>query len=73
MLAKFPSATPPHDAHDVAQLTAGLQSCLALADKLHLDMVAIHVEQARAWLVDHGLECPAGPKPSSEPHHDQQP
>ncbi|MCT8002537.1 hypothetical protein NZL82_11680 [Sphingomonas sanguinis] len=57
----------------MAQLTAGLQSCLALADKLHLDMVAIHVEQARAWLVDHGLECPAGPKPSSEPHHDQQP
>ncbi|WP_309701165.1 MULTISPECIES: hypothetical protein [unclassified Sphingomonas] len=37
-------------------LVAGMRSCLALADRLDLPMVGIHLEQGRSWLIAHGYD-----------------
>ena len=57
MLAKLTNAAPQDDAEAKAELMAGLGACLALADELDLAMVAIHIEQARTWLIDHGADA----------------
>lgn len=62
MLAKLTNATLQDHAKDMSELVAGLQSCLALADKLDLAMVGIHIEQACSWLIDHGVEEPLEPR-----------
>ena len=41
-------------ANDVSELVVAVRACLARADRLALPMVAIHLEQARAWLIEHG-------------------
>ncbi|MDZ7283477.1 hypothetical protein N4G62_15720 [Sphingomonas sanguinis] len=46
-------------------LVASLRSCLTLADKLDLPMVAIHIEQASSWITDHGL-IPESPRPADQ-------
>jgi len=40
------------DTNDLTVLAGHLHSCLALADKLDLPMVAIHIEQARSLMTD---------------------
>ena len=73
MLAKFTSTVLQDNTNDMTQLVSGLQSCLALTDKLDLAMVAIHIEQARSWLIEHGLDGPVGPESFSDPHADPVP
>lgn len=51
----FVSATQTVDANDMTALAASLQSCLTLADKLDLPMVAVHIEHAYSWMAEHGL------------------
>jgi hypothetical protein len=46
-------------------LIAGLQSCLVLADRLELSMVAIHIEQAVSWMIDHGQALDVAPPADS--------
>lgn len=48
----FASAAPMADTNDLTVLAGHLHSCLALADKLDLPMVAIHIEQARSLMTD---------------------
>lgn len=54
----FASAAPIADTNDMTVLAGHLHSCLALADKLDLPMVAIHIEQARSLMTDraHGTD-----------------
>ncbi|KQO57771.1 hypothetical protein ASF14_15260 [Sphingomonas sp. Leaf257] len=52
MSNNFASAAPIADTNDMTVLVGHLHSCLALADKLDLPMVAIHIEQARSLMTD---------------------
>ena len=61
----FAAAAPTVDTNDMTALVASLQSCLTLADKLDLPMVAIHIEQASSWMTDHGL-APESPRPADQ-------
>ncbi len=49
-----PTVIKHNDTNDIIQLVTAVRSCLALADQLQLPMVGIHLEQARAWLIQHG-------------------
>ncbi|CAM3027035.1 hypothetical protein SPZE110945_01605 [Sphingomonas zeae] len=59
------SIVPTIDANDMTALIAGLQSCLVLADRLELPMVAIHIEQAVSWMIDHGQALDVAPPADS--------
>ncbi len=56
MLSRLTSSPMPPSANDLTALLAGLQSCLALADKLDLSRVAIHIDEARCWLLENGCD-----------------
>lgn len=56
MPVPLPFTPAPPSANDITALVAGMRSCLALADRLDLPMVGIHLEQARSWLIAHGYD-----------------
>ncbi|WP_294234129.1 hypothetical protein [uncultured Sphingomonas sp.] len=61
MLSRLTALPSPPNANDLTALLAGLDSCLALADKLDLTRVAIQIDQARCQLLELGGEGAALP------------
>lgn len=61
MLSRLTSYPIPSNANDMTALLDGLQSCLAMADKLDLSRVAIHIDEARCWLLENGCDDRALP------------
>ncbi|MDY0958258.1 hypothetical protein SOM26_06110 [Sphingomonas sp. CFBP8993] len=56
MLNKLTAAPLPDAANDMTVLMERVQSCIALADRLELQHVAIYLDQARALLAEKGAE-----------------